>query len=215
MPSTALKAQRSELGRRSEHAEALPFSRSLEPIYDLNRRVLALLAEHIDAGTQSDLLGTSIGYALRHIDPSIRDQIALCPFLLVDASFGDGSKWKTLEVVPEYAEAASLETDPVRRVLPLARATCGLSWCLVRTDPVAARLVLGVSIECAGVIARCGLTELHEVAARLVQFGGFKPRWHDRPEVWKRLIHLAQTKSRCPVAVHGLQLFLGDLLTED
>jgi hypothetical protein len=212
MPPEAAKGQRWNLGRQCERVEALRFSQSLEPIYDLNRRMLGLLAEPMDEGTHHDFqLGTPISHALREMDSSIREQIALCPFLLVDASLSDATKWK----LSEYAERVPPHLDGVTRVLELARATCVLSWYLLRTDELAARLILGVSQDCAAVIAQSGLTELQQIAARLVQQRSFKPRWHDRPDIWRQLIRLAQMTPPKPVAIHGLQVFLGDLLGRD
>lgn len=211
MPRHSAKVQRWDLGRQSERVEALRFSQSLEPIYDLNRRTLALLAEPMDEGAHHDFqLATPIYHVLREIDASIREQIALCPFLLIDASLSDATKWK----LSEHAESVPWHLDGATRVLELARATCVLSWYVLRTDEVAARLILGVSQDCAALIAQCGLTELQQIAARLVEQRAFKPRWHDRPDIWRQLIRLAQTTPPKPVAIRGLQLFLGDLLAE-
>lgn len=212
MSRAAVKVLHSNLGRVPERAEALHYAQWLEPIYDLNRRMLALLAEPMDEDAQQDFhAGTAIGDALRDIDPSSRERLALFPFLLVDASFRDVTRW----TCSEHAVAASSLGATGSRVVGLARATCVLSWYLLRTDQVAATLSLGVSRECAAVIARSGLTELQEVAARLVQHRWLKPRWHDRPQVWRRLICLAQATPPKSVAIHGLQLFLGDLLAEE
>lgn len=219
MGVTSRRSQDAVHGSRlhPERAEALQFSQSLEPIHDLNRRILALVAEPIDSdGAHVDFhIRTPIGHVLRDIDRSTRQQLALCPFLLVDASFADATRWKSSAASQDYAEAAPSQNDCSSRVLDLARATCALSWHLLRTDQVAATLVLGISPQCAAVIAQSSLTQLQDVAARLVQHRWFKPRWHDRPEVWGRLIRLAQTAPRTPVAIHGLQLFLGDLLGEE
>lgn len=214
MPREAVNAERTDVGRRADRAEAVQFSQSLEPIYELNRQTLALLAESIDEGGAVDDFhaGTTVGRMLGDIDRSTRQQLALCPFLLLDASFGEPAKWKSSEPAQDLIEAAQSECGCSARVIGLAQATCALSWHLVRTDQVAATLVLGVSRECAAVIAQSGVTELQEIAARLVQHRWFKPRWHDRPDVWRQLIHLAETTPRTPVATHGLQLFLSDLL---
>jgi hypothetical protein len=212
MSRAAAKALRSNLGSLHERPEALHYSQWLEPIYDLNRRMLALLADPTDEGAQHDFhAGTPIGDALRDIDPSSRERLAACPFLLLDASFRDATRWTPFE----HAEAAPSHSAAGTRVVGLARATCVLSWYLLRTDRVAAMLSLGVSQECAAVIARSGLTELQDVAARLVQHRWLKPRWHDRPQVWRRLICLAQATPPKSVAIHGLQLLLGDVLAEE
>jgi hypothetical protein len=210
MPREAVKVQRSDVGRPSERVEAEHFAQWLEPIYDLNRRLLALLAEQTHEEAQCNFhVATSICDALGEMDGSSREQLACCPFLLLDASFNDAARW----TVAEYPHAPRLHTAATR-VLELARATCVLSWYLVRTDHVAAMLVLGLSAESAAVIQQSNLMALENIAARLVQHRWFRPRWHDRPEVWRRLIHFAQATPPRSVAVHGLQLFLGDLILE-
>jgi hypothetical protein len=209
MSRAAVNVLHSNLERVSERAEARHYAQWLEPLYDVNRRMLALLAEPMDEGAQHDFhAGTAIGDALRDIDPSSRERLALCPFLLVDASFRDVTRWTS----SDHAVAAPSLGTAGSRVVGLARAICVLSWYLLRTDQVAATLSLGVSQECAAVIARSGLTELQEVAARLVQHRWLQPRWHDRPQVWRRLVSLAQATTPKSVAIHGLQLFLADLL---
>jgi hypothetical protein len=216
MARTAAKPQASEPAR-TDRGEAHPIAQSLEPIYDLNRRMFALLtasdrdgAEHPDFDPK-----TSVAVVLREIEPPARQRLALCPFLLLDASFHNASKWRRADAQSEPAVATQSIDEPYTRVLALARATCLVAWYLARTNPIAARLVLGVSRECARVIAESGLTDLEEIAARLIRERLFKPRWHDRPEVWHRLIRLALNAPHVPVGVHGLQLFLGDLLSEE
>jgi hypothetical protein len=196
----------------SERAET--FSQWLEPIYDLNRRMLALLTERCRPGT--DQLGfhaaTPVGLALREAESSDRQQLARCPFLLLSAGFREPGKWQRASGhEPEFSIDAALKAASHAPVFALARGTCLLAWYLIRTNPVAARLVLGVSPECAVLIARSGLTDLQEVAARLVLHQWITPRWHDRPDVWLRLIRLARTTGTS-VGIHGLQLLLGDLL---
>lgn len=196
----------------SEHAET--FSQWLEPIYDLNRRMLALLGERCRPGTEQ--LGfhvaTPVGLALREAQSSDRQQLARCPFLLLNAGFREPGKWQCASShETEFSMDAALKSASHTPVLALARGTCLVAWYLIRTNPVAARLVLGVSPESAVLIARSGLTNLQETAARLVLHQWITPRWHDRPDVWRRLIRLART-SATSVGVHGLQLLLADLL---
>jgi hypothetical protein len=208
MPREALNVQRSDRARPAERIEADHFAHWLEPIHDLNRRMLALLAVPMREHEQYDFHAeTSIGHALRDIDAAAREQLARCPFLLIDASFNNAANWTPAE----YADVAQ-QHHASPQVLALARATCVLSWYLVRTDHVAAMLALGLSQQSAVVIARSGLTQLQEVAARLVEQRSFRPRWHDRPDTWRRLIRMAQASPPKSVAIHALQLFLGDLL---
>jgi hypothetical protein len=131
---------------------------------------------------------------------------------LLNAGFREPGKWQCASShETEFSMDAALKSASHTPVLALARGTCLVAWYLIRTNPVAARLVLGVSPECAALIARSGLTDLQETAARLVLHQWITPRWHDRLDVWRRLICLART-TETSVRVHGLQLLLADLL---
>lgn len=212
MSCRAIKSAAPDPVPTSDRAETI--SQWLEPIYDLNRRMLALLTERCRPGTEQ--LGfhvaTPVGLALREAQSADRQQLAQCPFLLLNAGFREPGKWQRASGhEPEFSMDAALKATSHTPVLALARGTCLLAWYLIRTNPVAAQLVLGVSPECAVFIARSGLTDLQEIAARLVLHQWITPRWHDRPDVWRRLIRLASTTGTS-VGVHGLQLLLADLL---
>jgi hypothetical protein len=213
MPRRVLKSQPSDF-RSIDGDKVHSFSQSLEPIYDLNRRMLALLSEPGNAEHPDFHAGAPVGLALLDVGPSALQQLAQCPFLLLDAGFDTAGYWR-LEEGPEIiADQQAIKQTGVR-VLALARATCLLGWYLVRTNPVAARLLLGASSESARQIALCGLTDVQEIAIRLVAHRHFLPRWHNRPEVWRRLVDLAKRTSGIRVGVHGLQLLLGDLVATD
>jgi hypothetical protein len=216
MPCRAIKSAAPDPMQIAERSEA--FSQWLEPIHDLNRRMLALLSERCRPGTEQlgFHLATPVGLVLREAQPSDCQQLAQCPFLLLNAGFRDASKWQRARGhEPESSMDAALKAASHTPVLALARGTCLLAWYLIRTNPVAAKLVLGVSPECAALIAQSGVTELQDIAARLVLHQWITPRWHDRPDVWRRLIHLARTTAGTSVGLHGLQLLLGDLLDEE
>jgi hypothetical protein len=216
MSSRAFKCAAPDSAPISETAATL--AQWLEPIYDLNRRMLTLLSQRCRPGTEQ--LGfhvaTSVGLVLREAEPLDRQQLAHCPFLLLNAGFREPNKWQRVSGhEPESCMDAALRAASHTPVLALARGTCLLAWYLIRTNPVAARLVLGVSPECAVLIAQSGVTELQEIAARLVLQQWITPRWHDRPDVWRRLIRLARKTTGATAGMHGLQLLLGDLLDDE
>jgi hypothetical protein len=213
--------------RNFEHAQVAPLAesgatvrvpQSLRPIHDLNRRVLTLLAQpKVDAAGSDFHRDTEVGRVLCDADPAVQDALAHCPFLLVDASFRDAVRWQS--TARHSAENRTHNgSEPPANILDLARASCLLAWHLVHSDHVAAKLILGVSPECAAHISQKSLTEIQEMAVQLVQHRCFRPRWHDRPEVWRGLISLMQSSSgpaTAAVSIRGLQFFLGDLVATD
>jgi hypothetical protein len=82
----------------------------------------------------------------------------------------------------------------------------------VRADP-AGSCLLGVSTEVARIIASFSITELDWAVER--RFRYLRPRWEDRPAVWRALLLSAQRgdirRSR-EVHLRALQLITGELL---
>lgn len=218
LSSTKAEDRDPERQRAGSEAPRLPQS-LLEPIRDLNQQLLGLLVEHAD--NPEFQAGSQLGRALRDVDPKTRENLALCPFLLLDAGFRDPMRWQQAAAAVEQALAEQTRSaaEPSSKAFNLGRAACVLGWHLVRTDPIAAGLILDVSPQCAKLIARLSLTDLEQIAEQLVRHGRIQPRWHDRPEVWRRLIRLAQTSPRrafASVNIRGRQLLLGaHLLPED
>ena len=59
-----------------------------------------------------------------------------------------------------------------------------------------------------------GLDEIDRIAQK--RFRHVRPRWDDRPAVWRRLLLAAETddeKLMHEVNLHGLQLLAGELLS--
>jgi hypothetical protein len=70
-----------------------------------------------------------------------------------------------------------------------------------------------VSPEVARIIARFSLTELDRVVER--RFRYLRPRWEDRPAVWRALFLSAQSgdpRRTREVNLRAIQLMTGDLL---
>lgn len=214
MALDSIKTKHQYPGRRIAWNEALRFPQSL------NEQMLALLVKMSDTYSETPDWADwiQVRRALLEIDPPVRQSLALCPFLLLDAGFRDPMRWQQTATNATHLQTRETPVlvDLDMKLLNLARATCILGWHLARTDQIAARLILDASPECADAIARLNLTDLQEIAERMVLFRQFKPRWHDRPEVWRRLIQLAQTSPRrafASVNIRGRQLFLGDDLS--
>ncbi len=85
------------------------------------------------------------------------------------------------------------------------------AWHLARSEPAAARLLLGLSAANLGVIGGCTLSRLTQVAETRTQW--LRPRWESRPRVWSSLLRAAGTGDARAVErlrVRGLQLLAAD-----
>ena len=176
----------------------------LEPMAELNAEVLEALAA---AAAQQSPAGATpaLQWQWRALGEAGRLRLARCPFLLVDAGFARADYWCTPpgaavhETVPAPARPAQrgvLATPLLRRVLLFA-------WHLARANRVGARVALGMSAACAGAVAGWRFADLEAVAE--LRPAWIRPRWENRPEVWRAWLSAALQES--PQGLERLRLW--------
>jgi len=91
----------------------------------------------------------------------------------------------------------------------LTRRTLWLGWHLARAQPLAARVLLGMSAAAAECIAACGLTDLEALAEQAA--GRVRPRWAGAPLIWRQLLRAshAADEQLWWTQLRGLQLLAG------
>jgi hypothetical protein len=97
--------------------------------------------------------------------------------------------------------------------IPLARSALTFAWYMTRARPEATPLLLGMSQGCAEVIAELSPGALDIIAQQ--QHASLRPRWEDRPAIWKSLLTAARstdTEALCDFKLHGVQRMVGELL---
>jgi hypothetical protein len=85
------------------------------------------------------------------------------------------------------------------------------AWHFARSEPTAARLLLGVSANNLGVIGGCTLSRLTRLAE--MRSGWLRPRWENRPRIWRDLLRCARAGDSGALErlrVRGLQLLAAD-----
>jgi hypothetical protein len=166
-----------------------------DPIAELN---MEILESHI--AMEPGLQG-----GWHALNGAARLRLAGCPFLLVDAGFTQTELWARLpifgvrEAVPVrtlLASRSALSTPLLRRVLLLA-------WHMARANRTNARIALGMSRSCAGVVAGCRLADLEALAERRPAW--IRPRWDQESEVWRAWLSAASKES--PRGLERLQLW--------
>jgi hypothetical protein len=88
------------------------------------------------------------------------------------------------------------------------------AWHLARSEPAAARLLLGLSATNVAVIGGCTLHRLTVLAEARAQW--LRPRWENRPRVWRDLLRTAAEGDAGALErlrVRGLQLLAADART--
>lgn len=151
---------------------------------------------------------------LPQLTPDVRGRAADTPLLLVDMQLRDAEWWTHLQEYPNRPPPVPPGRGNFSRAgaVPLGRATLMLAWHGVRSDPVGCCL-LGIAPEVARIIASFSLTELDRAVER--RFRYVRPRWEDRPAVWRALLVAAQTDDARrirEVNLRAIQLMTGDLL---
>jgi len=191
----------------------------LQGAHEVNERCLEMLvnaARHPPA--RPFPLISELRDLLKGADPSVRRRAARRSFLLVDLEFGNPDWWHTARNHPSQQIRTPLWWGCFPRVsaIQLARATLVLAWNNLRADPAAARILLGMAAPVAEVIASLRFDEIDRIAQK--RFRNVRPRWDDRPAVWRRLLVAAQTDDERRMAafnLHGLQLLAGELLPQE
>ncbi|GFE87778.1 hypothetical protein GCM10011488_27320 [Steroidobacter agaridevorans] len=194
---------------------------SFASLFDINRQTIALLMD-VAATPVLDRTWSGwrmLGNELMQLEANQRESLARCPFSLIDVG---------LREVPDCAGCDSAPDGPIQgelmfslmtpqtRLHHLAHAALLFSWHLVRSDLIAARLVFAMDSATTSFMARVTLSDIRRIAQERVRNGCVGPRWHDRPAVWLRLIHMARSPQNddfATVSTRGLQLFLQELVT--
>jgi hypothetical protein len=203
----------------------------LVPVAELNEQLLELLCLAAEAvATDAIAAGTVAAEAsapaapplLRALNDELctltapmRSRLAQCPYLLLEAGFTQPEYWqpaafRVMDAAPAPGYFVGAEgTNLLRRSLLLA-------WHLARTNRVMARMTLGMTGACAERIAQCRLRDLEWLAELPPPW--IRPRWHQRPEFWRRLIVAARREDPVPLRQlqwHGLTLLAARVGQQD
>jgi hypothetical protein len=187
----------------------------LRSLQETNERCIQMLVHAARTqGRDTFPLVSHLRSLLHGLAPDVRVRAARTSLLLVDMQLSNAAFWTHLQAHP--ARPAPLlpgrGSFPRASAVPLGRATLILAWHGVRSDPVGSYL-LGLSPEVAHIIASFSLTELDQAVER--RFRLVRPRWEDRPAMWRALLLSAQSgdaRRIREVNLRAIQLMTGDLL---
>jgi hypothetical protein len=183
---------------------------ALAPICEINEQCLRML---VNASRQSQLPSDSFLYHLVSLvgplDDSAISTAARFPFLLADFGFKDAQWWRRVAAKPLRADPdrSWLVHFPRATLTKLARATLTLAWHTARTDTDATLVLLGIGQPVADAIATLRLCDIDRIADK--HFRRLRPRWEDRPAVWRQLLACARESdvdAAHEFVLHALQL---------
>jgi hypothetical protein len=203
----------SDCGRLSQEFCRLP---TLAPLQDVNARCIEMLVNAARAARPDmPTLVSHLQGLLRRTTPDMRARAARGAVLMVDMQFANLQWWQMLKDHPNRLAPvpAWRGAFPRQASVQLARSALTLAWHSVRSDRHAACL-LGITPPVAELIASLSVTEIDQVVER--RFRHVRPRWEDRPTVWRRLLLSAEVEDLRRARdfnVYSLQLLTADLLT--
>jgi hypothetical protein len=186
---------------------------TLESVVEVNEQVLALLREQCRVVAGQPSLIRDVSSLMLNLDAKSLRCAAASAVLLVDAQFADARLWSDAIVGavndrPPFTPAAFFTVDGTVAVM---RLVVTHAWHLARSEPAAARLLLGLSAANLAVIGGCTLSRLTQLAETRPQW--LRPRWESRPRVWCNLLRTAgagDTRAVERLRVRGLQLLAAD-----
>lgn len=198
-----------------EDGEGRAFSEpGLAPVYELNRFLLDVLVDMASRPSRETRspLSVALKAPLGQLTDAVRDRLSRCPVSLVDAGFRDDARWTTAIAQPN-AEFPTVEgAFPRLQALQLAQQTFTLAWTAARAHPETACIIFGMSRKCAGLVARAGIQTMQRMAERHPDW--VRPAWESQPEIWLRLITMAEQEPQPrlpPVGLRALQRQLASL----
>jgi hypothetical protein len=186
---------------------------TLESVLEVNEEVLVLLRSQCRQGAGQGPLLRDVSDLLLNLDAASLRRVAGSAVLLVDAGFGNSGLWSQAIVgaVNDRDWQAPAPFFTVDGTVALMRLVMTQTWHLARSQPAAARLLLGLSPTNLTVIGACPLNLLLQLAQGRSQW--LRPRWENRPRVWRDLLRMAaagDTGSLERMRVRSLQLLAAD-----
>jgi len=158
-------------------------------VAELNAQLLELLrqrAQSTAADRETPALAGLAPLLMQLAEPALQ-LLARCPYLMLDAGFSRPACWEgAVHEAPRPRTdswvAPAMAPDLLRRAVMLG-------WHLARANPYAARICLGMTPQCANLMARMRLRHLELLVEQ--QAVPCHMRWEDRPTVWRQLLEAA------------------------
>lgn len=188
----------------------------LAPLHEVNERCVETLVQSA-RGQQRDALPLvlQLRQELREVTPQVRARVAARSFLLVDMQFTNEEWWLRARERPGRPQPLPAWRGALPRSAGarLARLTLMLAWSTIRLDPNAGCL-LGMTREVVQVVGQLSTVDLFQIAES--HFRHARPRWEDRPTVWRQLLRVAHSddlRRLRDINLYGLQLLTGESLS--
>ena len=186
---------------------------ALRPIHELNRRLLSILIEESRRRDGATPSAVALGELLVPVGDEILWRLARVPISLVDAEFQFDDGWSAVAAGKRHDTVQLSEAPlPRARVLELAALTFGLAATTAHSSRESARLIFGMSPVVADTFANFTVDDVNWLSQARAHW--VRPRWHDRPQQWGRLLLTAEHADAArlpPVGIRAMNRLLADL----
>jgi hypothetical protein len=181
----------------------------LVPVAELNLLMLEILrAAASDSPRTPPRLVSGLQPMWLGLEEAAQLRLARCPYLLLDAGFAAPQRWAGLSFDSGVMDGAGQRAYFTSTAgVALVRRTLIFAWHLARSNRSSARLLLGMSAECAERIAASALKDLEALAELCPAW--IVPRWEAQPAVWRQMLQAAIDGREAvlwQVQVRGVQL---------
>lgn len=188
---------------------------TLESLAELNEQCLELLCEQARSNHayESEPLMVEMRDLWRALDITARKRASWCPYLLFDAGFLETRRWAWVRG-NQVHDAERVVLSPfftVPRTIAVMRLVLAFAWHLARSQQAAARLLMGMSTQCAELISACTLRQVTDLAEHYPQW--LQPRWPGQLSYWRELLISSITGDAAALErarMHGIRLLAAD-----
>jgi len=183
----------------------------LSPLTELNMQCLELMAEQgrADDTRTGSLLLREVSNRWGDLDADARLRAASCPYLLLDAGFGDPDRWRSRGLQVQSTHTPAFFTG--ERCLVVARQVFLYAWYLSNSQQFDGRVLLGMSSGCMEALRSYTLLQVLELAERSTNW--ICPRWLHLVGFWRELLLAAKSGEFAALEaakMHGIPLLAGD-----
>ena len=184
----------------------------LVPVAEINELMIEILRSAAEESPLAPRAQPRLVSGLRELwcalDDAAQQRLARCPYLLLDAGFAAPERWDGIALdsgVMDGAAPRGYFASPAG--VALVRRTLVFAWHLARSNRLSARVLLGMTAECAERIAVSAFKDLEALAELCPVW--VAPRWEAQPNIWRQMIQAAlngRDAALRQVQLRGLQL---------
>jgi hypothetical protein len=153
-----------------------------------NTPLNAVVLEHLQ-----EINRIYLNFLVINLDPARRPLLARCPFSLFTARFHDGHFWSAQASATSVRDSAvKLASDATSNSRTTAFTELALfyAWHLVQSNPLAARILLGMAEQTITAFRQISLRRLQQLASEQPEL--VTPRWPERTAFWQGLVNATE-----------------------